>query len=84
MHHVAGEDGEPGATTVVAAAEEGDRSGHHAAVRGRGVPAVQRVGANIERDRGVLRRHGGPDGQGQQPVGHHQLVRELHHLRDIR
>lgn len=44
---VAGEIGQQGTTTIVAVAEEGNRVGHHAFVRGRGVPAVQRVGANI-------------------------------------
>lgn len=81
---VAGEIGQPGTAAVVAAAKEGDRAGHHVAVRGRRVPVVQRVGAHIERGRGVLRHHGGPAGQSQQLAGHHQLVRELRHLRDIR
>lgn len=62
---VAGETGQPGTATAVAAAEEGDRAGHHAAVRGRRVPAVQRVGTHIERGRGVLRYNRGQSGQGQ-------------------
>lgn len=81
---VAGEIGQQGTAAIVAAAEEGDRAGDHALVRGRGVPAVQRVGVNIERGRGVLRHHGGRAGQSQQSAGDNQLVRELRHLRDIR
>lgn len=81
---VSGEEGEPREAEAVASAEERDRAGHHVAVRGGRVPAVQRVGAHIERGGGVLRNHRRPAGQGQQPSGDDQLVRKLRHLRDIR
>lgn len=76
MHlYVSGEDGESGKAAAVTTTEKGDRAGYDAAVRGSGVPPVQRLGTHIERGRGVLRHHCGPAGESQQPAGHHQLVR---------
>lgn len=55
---VAGENGQQGTATAVPVTEEGDRAGHHAAVRGRRVPVVQRVGTHLKRGRVVLRHNG--------------------------
>lgn len=81
---VAGEEGERRAAAAVQIAEEGNRSGYDADVRGGGVLHVQHPAAGQQRAGGVLQHSAGRADRHEQPAGGHQLVRQLHHLRHLR